>query len=211
MERLGKKREETRRKILDTSIRYFSTFGYKDTLISEIAKECNLDRRTIYRYFPSKESLLIRITAELFEDFSSKVKDIDFIECNNSYEKITKLVSFYYEYIKNHPSLIQFLGMIDVFVGTSSYNPSDFEALNIHGIRLDEKLKKFIGKGQEEGVIKIEHSAQEYAATINNSLLALATRTAIYQPSTILRHNGYAWKLIELQGKILVESLRVIK
>jgi len=209
MEKMGKKRVETRKRILLTSKAYFTDYGYKDTLISDIAKYCRLDRRTIYRYFPSKESLLIHITAEMFDKFTSEAMNFKFDNSDTPYQKLEKMFQFYFDYIVENPSMIQFLGMVDVYVGTSVYDSKDFTTLDQHGKRLDIVLENIIREGQAIGCMKKDYSPRDYAVTINNSLIALGTRTAIYLPNTILLQQGYTWKLLQIQGKILLESLKV--
>lgn len=209
MEKMGRKRIETRRKILDVSKAYFTDYGYRDTLISDIAKHCRLDRRTIYRYFPSKESLLIHLTAELFDGFTKTAMELMYDEGLTPYQKLEQTFEFYFDYITKNPQMIQFLGMVDVYVGTSMYDRDEFTTLDQHGKRLDVLLEVLIREGQEKGCIRKDFSALDYAVTINNSLIAMSTRTAIYLPNTILLNEGYAWKLLRIQGQLLLESLKV--
>lgn len=205
---MGRKRIETRKKILDASKAYFIDYGYKETLISDIARHCNVDRRTIYRYFPSKESILIYITAELFDKFTTEAMAFKFKESDVPFARLEKIFDFYFQYLISHPEIIQFLGMVDVYVGTSMYDRDEFSTLDQHGKRLDAILEKVIYDGQKKGCIKSDYSAKDYAVTINNSLIALATRTAIYLPNAILHQQGYSWKMIKIQGNLLLEALR---
>ena len=209
MEKMGRKRFETRRKILDVSKAYFTDYGYRDTLISDIAKHCRLDRRTIYRYFPSKESLLIHITAELFDDFTSKAMEMDYQGLEKPTDKLKKTFDFYFDYIQKNPQMIQFLGMVDVYVGNNMYDKDEFTALDQHGKRLDVILERIINEGQIKGCMNKNHTSHDYAVTINNSLIAMSTRTAIYLPNTILQQQGYAWKLLRIQGELLLDSLTI--
>jgi AcrR family transcriptional regulator len=205
----GTKKYETQQRILNAAKMHFLDFGFKDTLISDIAHYCHIDRRTIYRYFPSKEHLLIHICADSFDEFVSKVVEFKFDEQDDVHHKMRKLLGFYYQYLTVSPDFILFLGMIDVYVGTTVYNRDDYQLLNQHGQRLDKVLEKVIQEGQDSGLMKRKYSARDYAITINNSLNALATRTAIYTPYNILKHEGYTWKMLEIQGNLIMESLLV--
>lgn len=211
MEKMGRKRQETKQKILDVSKEYFNKKGYRDTLIIDIAKTCELDRRTIYRYFPTKENILIYITAELFDEFTTAVMEYEFLEEDSAYEKLSKLFGYYFNYLKEQPQMIHFLGMVDVYVGKNMYDREDFLTLDQHGKRLDVVLESLIKEGQENACMKTNFSPKDYAVTINNALIALATRTAIYRPNSILKQEGYAWNLLIIQGTLLLESLKVDK
>jgi len=205
----GKKKQETRKRILDVSREYFANNGYKETVIADVARDCNVDRRTIYRYFPSKEGVLIQLTIALFEEFTEASDLITYEGCETPLSKVQRLIDFYFDYIKEKPRFVQFLGMVDVFIGKSSHLFEEFRQLNQHGKNMDKRLSEIIAKGQMDGTIRNGYTSDEYAATINNSLIALATRTAIYQPDTINKHDGLAWRLMEIQGKLLIDTLRV--
>jgi hypothetical protein len=47
----------------------------------------------------------------------------------------------------------------------------------------------------------------EYALTVSNSLIALATRIAIYLPNVIKQGQGFSWGLLINQGNILIDSM----
>jgi len=205
----GTKKYETRKKILNAAKLHFLDFGFKETLISDVAHYCHIDRRTIYRYFPSKEHLLIRVCADLFNDFTSKVLEFKFDPLDDANEKVNKLFRFYFSYLKEYPDFMLLLGMVDIYVGTTVYDRDDYEILNKHGKMLDVVLEKIIAEGQKNGVMRTDFSARDFAISINNSLSALATRIAIYTPNMLLKHEGYNWKLLRIQGRLLMASLKV--
>ncbi len=204
----GKKSENTRNRILNVAKEYFLERGYKDAHIAEIASLSYLDRRTIYRYFPSKESLLIQIVNELFEEFIQVAVQHDFEESKTGLEMISVLLDKYYRYIKAKPDLAILLGMIDVNISPSEEILDDFMRLSSYGHKLDHYLEQLIIQGQEDGSIMNRKDAKTLSITINNSLLSLVTRTAIYSP--LLRSNpkAFSWKLVINQGEMLLTALR---
>jgi AcrR family transcriptional regulator len=54
------KKERTRQLISDTALRLFIERGYEQTTIDEIAMAAEVGTRTLYRYYPTKEDLLIK-------------------------------------------------------------------------------------------------------------------------------------------------------
>lgn len=54
------KKERTRRLIADTALRLFVERGYDRTTIDEIATTAEVGTRTLYRYFATKEDLLVK-------------------------------------------------------------------------------------------------------------------------------------------------------
>ena len=205
----GKKAENTRLRILDVAKDYFLERGFKSAHISDIASLSFLDRRTIYRYFPSKESLLINIVNDLFDEFILVALDHDFEEHQTGYDKISTMLGKYFNYIKNKPELPILLGMIDVNLEPSQDLLNDFMRLSSFGHRLDYFLEQLIIEGQQDGSVMNSKEAKTLSITINNALLALVTRTAIYSP--LLRSNpkAFSWKYVVNQGELLLASLRV--
>lgn len=65
-----RKRMETRRTIRDTAMRLFGEYGYDAVTTQRIAAEAGMSQITLFRYFPSKEDLIIGLPAdgELFAD-----------------------------------------------------------------------------------------------------------------------------------------------
>ncbi|KAA8817210.1 TetR family transcriptional regulator [Bifidobacterium callitrichos] len=65
-----RKRMATRRTIRDTAMRLFDEYGYDAVTTQRIAAEAGMSQITLFRYFPSKEDLVIGLPAdgELFAD-----------------------------------------------------------------------------------------------------------------------------------------------
>jgi AcrR family transcriptional regulator len=58
-------RESTRARILDTALRLFGERGFEATTMREIADACQVTERTVYRYFPFKDDLVLAQVREL--------------------------------------------------------------------------------------------------------------------------------------------------
>lgn len=67
--------EERKELIMKTALKVFGTYGYKETNLSLIAKECGLSRTTVYQYFSSIDEVLHYAvktgTDVLFEKYNS--------------------------------------------------------------------------------------------------------------------------------------------
>jgi TetR/AcrR family transcriptional regulator len=207
MEKEGNKKQQTRARIKSIGAKRFIEAGLRETMIIDIAKEVGIDRRTIYRYYASKELLLIEICADYLNDFVNKVEEISCKHCKNGFGKVEHLLNQYFKLLREEPDVILFLGMIDTSVGQHIYELEMYKELDKHGERLDRFLSEVIEEGQKDGSINSRLEPLEYAVTINNSLVALATRIAIYRPTVLIQGEGISWKLLLNQGKILLESL----
>ena len=57
-------KKQVERHIYDTAITLFCEIGYKKTTLIDIAQEAQVSTRTLYRYFPTKESILRKFGKE---------------------------------------------------------------------------------------------------------------------------------------------------
>ncbi|WP_160145107.1 TetR/AcrR family transcriptional regulator [Actinacidiphila yanglinensis] len=62
----ARKKERTRHELRDSAARLFAARGFAGTTIADIAAGANVSERTFFRYFDSKEALLLPDGAELF-------------------------------------------------------------------------------------------------------------------------------------------------
>ncbi|HEY3483617.1 MAG TPA: TetR family transcriptional regulator [Streptomyces sp.] len=62
----ARKKEQTRRTLRECGARLFAEHGFAGTTIADIAACANVSERTFFRYFDSKEALLLPDTVELF-------------------------------------------------------------------------------------------------------------------------------------------------
>ncbi|WP_405994299.1 TetR/AcrR family transcriptional regulator [Streptomyces sp. NBC_00986] len=56
--------ERTRQLIADTAIALFSEQGFDATTVDQIAAAAEVGPRTVYRYYPTKEALVVRFTED---------------------------------------------------------------------------------------------------------------------------------------------------
>jgi AcrR family transcriptional regulator len=66
-ERKNRERERRRLQIIVAANRVFLKNGYRNTRISDIAREAEISPGTVYLYFASKEELLLSLTLRMFQ------------------------------------------------------------------------------------------------------------------------------------------------
>jgi AcrR family transcriptional regulator len=54
-----RKKAQTRQRLSDTATQMFLTHGYDAVRVTEIAAACDVSEKTVYNYFPTKESLIL--------------------------------------------------------------------------------------------------------------------------------------------------------
>ncbi|WP_330255061.1 TetR/AcrR family transcriptional regulator [Nocardia sp. NBC_00565] len=61
---IGSRGTNTRRKIVDVSLRLFGELGFFNTSVDAIAKEAGVSRATLYQYFPGKDEIFLELMDE---------------------------------------------------------------------------------------------------------------------------------------------------
>src|SRR5437588_4478014 len=62
-----RKKRQTRELISNTATRMFMARGFDTVKVADIARECDVAEKTVYNYFPTKESLLLDREEEIAE------------------------------------------------------------------------------------------------------------------------------------------------
>jgi len=79
--RREEERDLRRQSILDAALLLFSRQGYKETKLTEIAREARLGKATLYYYFPDKETIFWTIYQEeataYYQQISEEIVQID--------------------------------------------------------------------------------------------------------------------------------------
>ncbi|MCQ4079958.1 TetR family transcriptional regulator [Streptomyces sp. RB6PN25] len=69
-----RKKAETRQALRTQAARLFAERGFADTTVAEIAEAAGVSLRTFFRYFDSKEELLLPDLAELFDRLARELE-----------------------------------------------------------------------------------------------------------------------------------------
>lgn len=72
-----KKSDRTRLRIRDAALSLFAERGYADTTLRDIAARAECALGLVYRYYASKEAIVLAVYEELAVDFAARVRDLD--------------------------------------------------------------------------------------------------------------------------------------
>ncbi|MGI8588694.1 MAG: TetR/AcrR family transcriptional regulator [Chloroflexia bacterium] len=75
-ETLTPKGKRTRERILDTAVRLFAAGGYDRTTMRDIAAGAGCALGLTYRYFPSKEAIVLALYARLADKLNAQVREL---------------------------------------------------------------------------------------------------------------------------------------
>jgi len=100
-------RVDTRGKILETATRLFSTQGYSNTSLSQVAKEAQVSKALIFWHFENKESLFRTALQRTLEPYFINV--VDDLEGLSEIEQINRLVDAYYAFVSQNMYSVKFV------------------------------------------------------------------------------------------------------
>jgi len=72
---MGADGEQTRRRIMDATMKYVAEVGYSNATMKAIAREAQLTSAAIYHYFPSKESLVVATLESVQEEVVGHLRE----------------------------------------------------------------------------------------------------------------------------------------
>jgi TetR/AcrR family transcriptional regulator, fatty acid metabolism regulator protein len=145
------KAEERKQMILDCAKRLFSQNGYFNTQISDIVKEANIARGTVYQYFKSKDDIFITIIDNGYKEWQRTLVD------ETKGINLSEMTP--YDYVKFR------------LVNSLSHYAKDPELSNITlrmGFGLPEKLTKELYQLEDE---IINQSIAEFSYGVENNIL----------------------------------------
>ena len=101
------KKEEKKIGIMEASLKLFSTKGFYNTTIPDIAKSLGMSVGNMYNYFKSKEALAMAIMQYTSDILGEKIKEINNLDVS-VYEKIKLITTMYFDIANNKPEMIEY-------------------------------------------------------------------------------------------------------
>lgn len=135
----------------------FTQFGSKRFTMDELAALLGISKKTIYKYFSSKEDLVVACIELLIANY---VNDVKTIENNTQYDAITSIILIYkkaFEHVQHFkPSFI---------FGLKKYYPKANQIFDdFRGFVINNMVFKLLKEAQTKGIIKQEVNLKLFCA-----------------------------------------------
>ena len=97
------KRNRRENKILDAAEKVFSTVGYANTKMEDIAKEAGMSKGSVYFYFDTKENLYMAITYKALQILNDHLyRTIDIYKDKSGFDCVLAIVDTYLIFCERH-------------------------------------------------------------------------------------------------------------
>lgn len=149
-----------RNNIIEQSVKLFFNYGIQQITMDDIAEKCGISKKTIYKYFESKDDLLHQI-------IESQVKELKWVINKNRKKKISALeeLVLFFKYINGLSHNISTTFGKDL----KKYHSSIFiKVIKYKKTIIVPFVLENIKKGKEEGLYKKSLNAEEICDSFDN-------------------------------------------
>jgi AcrR family transcriptional regulator len=179
-----------REKILHVATDLFQTRGINSTGVDTIVAVAGTTKMTLYKYFKSKEDLILEVLQQGHQEFQSWLKDNLNKSSKQPAEKLQKLFDFVEEWITSP----EFRGM--AFIKASAEFPNEESAVHKLSADQSKEFRAYIAKlAEEAGVVDTEGLALQLSLLIEGAM----------QAEQMKRGSG-AVKYAKKAAKILIDN-----
>ncbi len=163
----------TRNKILKKSVDVLCSVGIVKTTMNMLAEEIGLSRRTLYRYFESKEELVQEVMLLLMEQWNEEQSHTYDSLRGTSLEKLEQHFLKLVMHMESNMSVMRFMAEYDNYfkdeIEYSSENEMGKKLQTSYHVS-DVLVEKLIREGIKEGTIELKDDIHKIVATMTNML-----------------------------------------
>jgi len=203
---------KSRLKIIDNAFSLFSEEGIDSIGLARIADESSITIRNLYRYYASKESLVIDVAYHNISIFNS----LNIIKLDNKLSGYEQLRDVLDQQIENkllsedNRKVITFISYFDVYMTKSNIEHEAIKHyIDVYSPLLRENLvanfKQALINGVKDNTLNLEMDEVDcYVGYIFHSLISLVSRMAIKRYEKEIQNYNFVQKHID----VLLNHLR---
>lgn len=153
LNRLERKKEETRKKIIAVAIDLFKNQGFNLTTMEQIAEEADIAKRTLYNHFPVKEAIVDEYVKEISKGLARETFGI-LPDLPDTRSRLLAALDKSHEWVESNP---EFVGIV---LGYRFKNMFQSSEGNVDKTGTQSILTEIIEKGQSVGEIRRDVSVK---------------------------------------------------
>jgi len=201
-----------RTKIIEASKQVFDEVGIGAATMHIIADASGISRRTMYRYFESKEDLAYKVLLKYMNEWNRAQEDMYSQLEGLGVEKLESHLYALLDYMIENRHMIRFMGDFDYYFRDSFDYVAEEELgenLNrsFHGS--DSIFREIIEIGLNDGSIRIKEDIDLLVATITNVLWMFGQGIALREEHIRMDSSVEPTEMFKCQIRLYIDSLRV--
>ena len=169
--RIERKKEETRKRIISTAVDLFNKQGFEQTTVEQIAEAADVAKGTVFNHFPVKEAIVLAYVQKRLKEVRPEiVKRVETMP--DTHARLTALFNLTNEWLENSFNEDVIKKYMTYMIQTLLDTAKNQEARSGYG----DILQSIISMGQEKGEIRRDIPAGTLAIYMDwqNALVMMA-------------------------------------
>jgi len=203
--------QEKRQHIINESKQVFDSIGIGPATMHIIADAAGVSRRTLYRYYESKEDVALNVLLSYMEIWNKAQSDMNNSLSGSGIEKLESLLYALMDYMKEHMYMIKFMAYFDFYFRDSQEFVIDDklnETLNrsFHGS--DQIFYDIIEEGINDGTINLKEDMKIFVTTMTSVLWIYGQGITLRNQHLTREHGFDPMEMYKCQIRIYLDSIR---
>ncbi len=205
-ERRIREKDLRRQTIFEAARRQFLAHGLDNVKMSEIAREAELSKGTLYLYFNDKTDLMYSLLLESLHDLRERVTTVADGE-GTAMEKVHELLERYIEFFHERQDFFPLFQYLDYAFSTGAPESSAEACFGVI-YELTGRIEQLLNEGMADGSFRADlepgEQAVVYAHMIHSFMEQVVSREGFLRA-----HSGFEPEvLIRRMFKIIIDSLQ---
>ncbi len=173
---------EKQKTILETAFRIFSERTIESVTMTDIAKESGIGIATLYRYYSTKQKLVMAVNGEVWKKYSASW---EFSTGPERYANRTAKEQFEYfldsfiELYRKHSDILRFNHFFNVYIQNEDVSEDEMKSYINFIYSLRERFEHMYQKGQKDRTMCCDVPAEKIFSLSLHLMLAAVTRYAV--------------------------------
>jgi len=209
---MSEKRANTKERILVKAYEVLLQTGLIESSMEEIAKASDCTRRTLYRYFPSKDQLVFEVVIRILEDWNQVQHSIYNQLSGTGFQRLDDYLKALVSYMEDRMDTMRFLGTFDYY----TQDRSDLQCSGEVVMRFNEVshsshqyLQQLIEQGSADRSLTYAGDLEVLVSTISQVLWSFGQRIAMRGVQIEAEDHVDKMKLIHCQIDLYLLALKV--
>lgn len=169
-------------RIVETAFVLFCNEGIAHVSMTMIAHEARISESTLYRYFPTKQQLVLETISEYQNRsdtfFLEKIKKFENYDYLTGFQQIEVIVEIYSQVIQESADYMQFCYEAQLFLIRS--HPEAGESVIAYAKTVYLMLDSAYKKGRADDSITVDIDVEDFYITMRDTLIGYITKIIIY-------------------------------
>lgn len=179
---LNENKEKRRAEVIEAGLEVFREKGIEASKITEIAERAEVGSASVYRYFSTKQVLVIEASVKYWKDETAELYsklDFDRFEQLSGLDKVRQLLMVFIELYHFHKPFVRFVEEFDNFVIKEKIEQEDLINYEHNIFFLKDLMCNSIEEGKQQGLIKQTINNDAFYMTITHSLMSLCQKLVL--------------------------------